>query len=55
MEAHALRLASKFKLSREDAQALVEAGFDTPAKVKEAKAKDLEAIVGKGKIQQQKK
>ena len=36
------------------AQALVEAGFDNPAKIRAAKDKDLETVkgVGKGKLAQ---
>lgn len=50
MEAIILRLARKFKVSLEDAGKLVEAGLDTPAKVKAAKREDLEKLIDKDKL-----
>jgi hypothetical protein len=43
----AIRLARKFGISEEDAQALVEVGLDTPAKVKVAEDEAVEDAVGK--------
>jgi hypothetical protein len=44
-----IRLARKFGISEEDAEKLVAAGLDTPAKVKEARPEDVEKVIGKEK------
>ena len=47
MDARARKLAIKLR-DRELAQKLVDAGFDTPAKIKRASDKDIRAIPGVG-------
>lgn len=49
MDARTQKLAIKLK-DRELAEALVNAGLDNPAKIRQAKDKDLEIIVGKAKV-----
>ena len=39
-----------YKIDKESAQKLVEAGLDTPAKIKAAADKDIETVVGKDKL-----
>lgn len=41
MSLQADRLSKKYKISNEDAEKLVQAGYDSPAKIKAAKKSDL--------------
>lgn len=47
MDARAAKLV-RFGVEKEDAEALVAAGFDRPSKIRRAKVKDLEAVPGIG-------
>lgn len=44
MTLQANKLAKKYRISEKDAEALVSAGYDSPAKIKAAKKTDLPAV-----------